>query len=59
LKLHDLPPTIWPEQAVGETSIIREEYLAAVKAADQMDFAPLIALHKKYTFADGTDADEP
>jgi len=58
LKLHDSPPTVWPEQAVGETSVIREEYLAAVKAADQMDFAPLIALHKKYTAEDVPETDD-
>ena len=49
LKLHGSAPTIWPEQAVGETSIIRDEYLIAIKAADGMDFVPLIALHEKYT----------
>jgi Fic-DOC domain mobile mystery protein B len=49
LKLHGSPPTVWPEESVGETSIIRDEYLNAVKAADAMDFAPLIALHEKYS----------
>jgi Fic-DOC domain mobile mystery protein B len=54
LKLHGSPPTIWPEEAVGEASVIRDEYLAAIKAADGMVFAPLIALHEKYTITDGT-----
>jgi len=49
LKLHGSNPTIWPDAAIAETSIIRDEYLAAVKAADTMNFAPLIALHEKYT----------
>lgn len=49
LKLHGSPPTVWPQESVGETSIIRDEYLNAVKAADAMDFAPLIALHEKYS----------
>ena len=49
LKLHGSSPTFWPEQAVGETSVIRDEYLIAIKAADGMDFVPLIALHEKYT----------
>lgn len=41
--------TQWPEETVGQTSVIRSEYLAAVKAADGGDFQPLIALHAKYT----------
>jgi len=52
LKLHGSSSAIWPEEAVGEASIIRGEYLAAIKAADKMDFAPLIALHEKYTVAE-------
>ena len=51
LKLHGSSPTIWPEEAVGQTSVIRDEYLVVVKAADEMDFAPLIALHKRFTEA--------
>jgi len=50
LKLNGSSPTIWPEEAVGGTSVIRDEYLIAIKAADKMDFAALIALHEKYTF---------
>jgi Fic-DOC domain mobile mystery protein B len=49
LKLHGSPPTVWPEQAVGETSVIRDEYLAAMRVADKMDFVALIELHRKYT----------
>ena len=37
------------EAVIGEVSIIRDEYLAAMKTADKMDFGPLIALHEKYT----------
>jgi len=48
LKLHGSPPTLWPEEAVADTSIIRDEYLTAMKAADGMDYAPLIALHRRY-----------
>ena len=43
--------TIWPEEAVGSSSVIREEYLEVVKAADRMDFALLVALHARYTAA--------
>ena len=49
LKLHGSQPTIWPEEAVGEASLIRVEYLAAVNAADAMDYEPLVALHRRYT----------
>ena len=51
LKLHGSPPTVWPEAAVGEASVIRDEYLKAVRAADALDFIPLISLHEKYTVA--------
>jgi len=40
--------TIWPEETVGHASIIRDEYLAAVRSADRGDYAPLIALHRRY-----------
>jgi fido (protein-threonine AMPylation protein) len=49
LKLHGSSPTFWPEEAVGQTSVIRVEYLKAIKAADEMDFAPLVALQERYT----------
>lgn len=34
---------------LGETSPIREAYLAAIQAADRLDYAPLVALHKQHT----------
>lgn len=40
--------TIWPEETVGNASIIREEYLAAVRSADNGDYSQLIALHRRY-----------
>ncbi len=48
LKLHKQPLTEWPEEVIGATSVIREEYLAAVRAADSGDYAPLIELHRRY-----------
>ena len=48
LKLHKLPVTEWPEDAIGETSVIRDDYLAAVRAADSGDYAPLIDLHRQF-----------
>jgi Fic-DOC domain mobile mystery protein B len=41
--------TIWPEKTVGDTSIIRDKYLAALRAGDAGDYQPLVALHRKYT----------
>jgi fido (protein-threonine AMPylation protein) len=49
LKLHGSGPTEWPEQAVGDVSVIRSEYLDAIRAADRHEFAPLIELHTRYT----------
>src|SRR5208282_1414341 len=43
--------TIWPQDTVGNASIIRDEYLSAVRAADGGDYKPLIALHQLYTQA--------
>jgi Fic-DOC domain mobile mystery protein B len=39
---------LWPEETVGNTSIIRDEYLAAMRAADKGDYEPLMALHRRY-----------
>jgi Fic-DOC domain mobile mystery protein B len=49
LKLHDHLPTAWPEETIGTESAIRSDYIAAVKAADDGDFEPLRALHRRYT----------
>ena len=49
LKQHDGPVTIWPEQGVTSgTSVIRQQYINALKAADECDMSPLIELHKAY-----------
>jgi fido (protein-threonine AMPylation protein) len=48
LKLHGSPLTVWPEESVADVSVILDEYLNAVKAADTMDFAPLTALHERF-----------
>lgn len=49
LRKHGAKPTVWPEPQLGETSPVRDEYLAAVRAADRMDYRPLAALHERYT----------
>ena len=41
--------TVWPEETVGTASIIRDEYLAAVRAADGGEYDPIIGLHRRYT----------
>ena len=48
LRLHGQPITGWPEPLVGECSTIRDEYIAAVQAADDGDFAALVSLHRRY-----------
>jgi Fic-DOC domain mobile mystery protein B len=49
LRKHGVRPTVWPDSQMGETSPIREEYLAAIRAADSLNFAPLTELHRRYT----------
>ena len=49
LKRHDHMVTVWPEETIGSKSIIRVEYLAAVRTADEGDEGPLIELHRRYT----------
>jgi Fic-DOC domain mobile mystery protein B len=49
LKLHDHSVTAWPEETIGTESVIRSEYIAAIKLADGGDDGPLMELHKRYT----------
>ena len=48
LKQNGHPLTIWPADLETLTET-RDEYLAAVKKGDELDYGPLIALHKKYS----------
>ena len=41
--------TDWPEDVIGATSVIRKEYLAAIRAADKGDYARLIDLHRHFS----------
>ena len=43
-----MPITEWPEETIGSRSVIRDEYLAAIRAADEGDEMPLIELHQRY-----------
>jgi Fic-DOC domain mobile mystery protein B len=51
LKLHKHPLTLWPEEVIGTQSVVRAEYLDAIKAADRGDYEPLTDLHKRFTAA--------
>ncbi len=48
LKQHGSQIVAWPEEAVGETSPIRGEYLDAIRRADQFDLGLLTDLHRRY-----------
>lgn len=53
LKQHRSPIVAWPEDAVGETSTVRGEYLNAIRQADQYDIGPLTELHRRYLKQEG------
>lgn len=53
LRIHDVPITVWPEETIGTVSTIRDEYLEAIRSADEGRFELLIELHTR--FADDTD----
>lgn len=48
LRRHDRPLTAWPEETVGTVSVIRQEYLAALRQADQGDIEPLTEMHRRF-----------
>jgi Fic-DOC domain mobile mystery protein B len=41
--------TSWPETSVGQTSTIRDEYLIAIRKADNGDLEGLLELHRRFT----------
>jgi len=49
LKRHGHAITEWPEETIGSKSVIRDEYLAAIRAADEGDERPLQDLHQRLT----------
>jgi Fic-DOC domain mobile mystery protein B len=53
LRLNKQPHCVWPEETVGDTSVIRKEYLKTLHAADQGDYDPLQELHQRFTPATG------
>ncbi len=40
--------TEWPEETIGAESVIRDEYIMAIKAADDGDYGPLLDLHRRF-----------
>lgn len=48
LKQNRSPIIEWPETVIGSESIIRNEYIAAIKEAERGDEEPLIALHRRF-----------
>jgi len=46
---HDAPLTRWPEETIGGVSPIRDEYISAIRAADEGDDSLLIELHARFT----------
>ena len=48
LKRHGQAIVEWPEETIGSKSVIREEYLGAIRAADDGDERPLSELHRRF-----------
>ena len=51
LKQARAPVVAWPEETIGDESVIRKAYLAAVRLADNGDYGPLVGLHRRYAIA--------
>ena len=51
LRRKGLPPVHWPEASIGGASLIRGEYLDALRAADGGDLGPLLRLHERFAKA--------
>lgn len=49
LRAHGAPLVEWPDAAVGAESVVRADYLRALRAADHGDLAPLRSLHRAHT----------
>ncbi len=47
LNRHEL--TRWPATELSQESAVRDEYIAAIQAADQGDYGPLLELHRRFT----------
>jgi len=49
LRLHGEAPIEWPEATIGAASVVRNEYLRAVRAADRGDLTKLSGLHRRFS----------
>lgn len=49
LRLHGQLYTQWPEATIGEASVIRQQYLEAIRAADAGNYSVLEQLHQQFT----------
>lgn len=41
--------TEWPEETIGTESVVRAEYIAAIRTADDGDYGALLDLHRRLT----------
>ena len=48
---NDLPLVMWPA-TIGKVSEIRDEYILAIKEADDGNYEPLLAMHERHTDRD-------
>jgi len=48
LRKKDLSLILWPEDRTTIQGTVRQDYIAALRKADQGDLQPLIELHKRY-----------
>ncbi len=49
LRMGGQPVVEWPEETIWAASVIRGEYLEAIRAADGGDFRALLELHRRHT----------
>jgi Fic-DOC domain mobile mystery protein B len=56
LRRQGAPLILWPEETIGQESVIRDCYIKALRDADNGDLGPLLALHAKYAARTGTFA---
>jgi len=52
LRQNGAPIVEWPDGSLGEAGEARAEYIAAVKAADDGDYDPLLAFHRRHRMSD-------
>jgi Fic-DOC domain mobile mystery protein B len=48
LALRKSPLVLWPEESIGQESLIRKGYIKALHDADDGDLGPLLALHSRH-----------